>query len=115
MKGILFLIIIFISLNSFGQTWDELIYQGKMERANGNFEKAADLIFKGAELNEKKNFEHYYYSGVLYARVNNLSSSIKSLEKAIDAGMYDLARWERNNRLKVLHEDKRWDELKIKM
>tara|TARA_R110002167_G_scaffold128570_2_gene310895 strand:+ start:100 stop:930 length:831 start_codon:yes stop_codon:yes gene_type:complete len=104
-----------LSFNSYGQTWDELIFQGKKERANGNFEKAADLIFKGAALKEKQNFEHYYYSGVLYARVNNINASFKSLEKAIDAGMYDLARLERNNRLKILHGDKRWDELKIKM
>lgn len=29
--------------------------------------------------------------------------------------MYDLARWERNNRLNVLHSNNRWNELKVKM
>ncbi|AEM69593.1 hypothetical protein Murru_0542 [Allomuricauda ruestringensis DSM 13258] len=42
-------------------------------------------------------------------------ASFKSLEKAIDAGMYDLAGWERNSRLKILHEDPKWQELKSKI
>lgn len=111
----LFLILISFSLNSYGQTWDEFIYQGKKERANGNFEKAGELIAKGAELKGIDNFEHYYYAAIMYANANELDSSFELLEKCIDAGMYDLARWERNSRLKALHEDKRWDELKIKM
>ena len=115
MKKLLFFIIISFSLNSFGQTWDELIYQGKKERANGNFEKAGKLIAKGAQLKGTDNFEHYYYAAIMFVNANKLDSSFKLLEKCIDAGMYDLARWERNSRLEVLHVDKRWNKLKIKM
>ena len=115
MKKLLFYLIPLFTLNSFGQTWDEFIYQGKKERAIGNFEKAAELIFKGAELQKNKSFEKYYYAGILYARIGQIDSSFISLEKVIDAGMYDLARWERNNRLNVLHSNNRWNELKVKM
>ena len=115
MKNLLFLCIILFGLNSFGQTWDELIYQGKKERANGNFEKAGKLIAKGAKLKGTDNFEHYFYAAIMYANANKTDTSFKLLEKCIDAGMYDLARWERNSRLKVLHGDKRWNELKIQM
>ena len=115
MKNLLFLGIILFGFNSFGQTWDELIYQGKKERANGNFEKAGALIAKGAQLKGTDNFEHYYYAAIMYANAGELDSSFKLLEKCIDAGMYDLARWERNSRLKVLHEDERWNALKTQM
>lgn len=115
MKNLLFLSIILFGFNSFGQTWDELIYQGKKERANGNFEKAGELIANGAKLKGTDNFEHYYYAAIMYANANQLDSSFKLLEKCIDAGMYDLARWERNKRLKVLHDDERWNELKTQM
>lgn len=115
MKKLPFIVIITCSLNSFAQTWDELIYQGKKERAMGNFEEAGDLIAKGAALKEIKNFEHYYYAAIMYANARKFNLSFNMLEKCIDAGMYDLARWERNSRLKVLHRDKRWAELKSKM
>lgn len=99
-------------MNSNGQTWDELIYQGKKERANGNFEKAGELIAKGAKLKGDDNYQHYYYAAIMFANANDLDSSFEMLEKCIDAGMYDLARWERNSRLKSLRKDKRWGELK---
>ena len=115
MKTILLLILTSFALPSYSQTWDELIYQGKKERANGNFKKAGELIAKGADLKGNGNFEHYYYAAIMFANANEPDSSFKLLEKCIDAGMYDWARWERNGRLKKLHEDKRWDKLKIRM
>ena len=115
MKILLFLIAISSSLNSFGQTWDELIYQGKKERADGNFEKAGKLIAKGARLKGTDNFEHYYYAAIMYANAHEPDSSFKLLGKCIEAGMYDLARWVRNGRLNALHADKRWDGLKTRM
>lgn len=108
-------VFILTSLTSYPQTWDELIYQGKKERADGNYNTAADLIFKGADLKDKDHAEHFYYAGVLYTRVENINLSFVALEKAIDEGMYDLARWKRNSRLKILHNDPRWDKLMEKM
>ncbi|QEC53631.1 hypothetical protein EDD80_1252 [Anseongella ginsenosidimutans] len=115
MKKFISIIFILCSLYSHSQTWDELIYQGKQERANGNFEKAGELIAKGADLKGTDNFEHYYYAAIMYANANKLDSSFKWLEKCIDAGMYDWARWQRNKRLKALHPDPRWSALKDKM
>lgn len=115
MKKLLFLTVVLFSLNSFGQTWDELIYEGKKERANGNFEKAGELIAKGSRLKGTDNFEHYFYAAIMYANANEMDSSFILLEKCIDAGMYDFARWERNSRLKALHSDIRWNELKTQM
>jgi len=111
----LILILITFSLSAYGQTWDELIFLGKRERANGNFKKAGELIAKGAKLKGSDNFEHYYYAAIMYANASELDSSFKMLAKCIDAGMYDLARWERNSRLEVLYKDERWNELKIQM
>ncbi|HLU85656.1 MAG TPA: DUF6624 domain-containing protein, partial [Vicingaceae bacterium] len=79
------------------------------------FKKAGELIAKGAKLKGSDNFEHYYYAAIMYANASELDSSFKMLAKCIDAGMYDLARWERNSRLEVLHKDERWNELKIQM
>ncbi|MBO0321618.1 hypothetical protein J0X14_04855 [Muricauda sp. CAU 1633] len=115
MKKIFLLLVFSLSLNSFGQTWDELIYQGKKERADGNFKKAGALIAKGARLKGSENFEHYYYAAIMYANANQMDSTFILLEKCIDAGMYDWARWVRNSRLEKLHDDKRWDALKMKM
>jgi len=106
---------IFSVFNSFAQTWDQYIYRGKQERAKGNFEKAGFFIAKGAELKGTNNFEHYYYAAIMYANANNLDSSFKLLSKCIDAGMFDWARWERNSRLKLLRDDKRWTEMHDKM
>src|SRR5690606_13427061 len=80
-----------------------------------NFKKAGELIAKGAKLKGSDNFEHYYYAAIMYANASELDSSFKMLAKCIDAGMYDLARWERNSRLEVLYKDERWNELKIQM
>ncbi|WP_268225135.1 serine hydrolase domain-containing protein [Sinomicrobium oceani] len=99
----------------FGQTWDELIYQGKQERANGNFKKAGELIAKGAQQKGTDNFEHLYYAAIMYANAKEFDTSFELLEKCIDAGMYDWARWARNSRLKVLHPDPRWASLKKQM
>lgn len=115
MRGIFLCMAFAVSVGSFGQTWDELIYQGKQERANGNFEKAGELIAKGARLKGTDNFEHLYYAAIMYANAGEFDTSFELLEECIDAGMYDWARWARNGRLKVLHPDKRWSALKSKM
>lgn len=112
-----FLLIFLLSISGFAnaQSWDELIYMGKKARAEGHFEKAGALIAKGALLKGSDNFEHFFYAAIMYANASKPDASFELLEKCIDAGMYDLARWERNSRLKVLHADPRWDELKSKM
>lgn len=115
MKKTVFIILMLCSIHSFAQTWDEVIYQGKKERADGNFEKAAGLIARGARLKGKDNFEHYYYAAIMYANAHRLDSSFIQLDNAIEAGMYDWARWERNKRLNLLRADARWDHLKRKM
>lgn len=75
MKIVLSILFILCSLHSYSQTWDELIFQGKKERADGNFEKAGELIAKGAQLKGKDYFEHYYYAAIMYANAYNLDSS----------------------------------------
>lgn len=115
MKNLPLLVFILFSSTAFSQTWDELIYQGKAERSKGDFRKAGELIAKGAELKGTDNFEHYYYAAIMYANADEIDSSFKMLAKCIEAGMYDLARWERNSRLKKLQTDERWTDLKSKM
>ena len=115
MRHLIFCIIIFIGLISYGQTWDQLIYQGKKERANGNFKKAGGLIAKGAEQKGTDNFEHLYYAAIMYANAKEIDTSFELLDKCIDAGMYDWDRWARNSRLKVLHPDLRWASLEKQM
>lgn len=115
MKGIFLCIAFTFSLGSFGQTWDELIYQGKQERAHGNFEKAGALIARGAQLKGNDNHEHYYYAAIMYANATEYGTCFSLLEKCIDAGMYDWDRWTRNSRLKVLYPDPRWASLKKQM
>ena len=115
MKNLTLLVFILFSSTVFSQTWDEFIYQGKEERSKGNFRKAGELIAKGAELKGTDNFEHYYYAAIMYANADEIDSSFELLAKCIEAGMYDLDRWERNSRLKKLQTDKRWADLKSKM
>lgn len=115
MKYLVFYILFFPGLNSYGQTWDQMIYQGKEERAKGNFKRAGSLIARGAQLKGSDNFEHFYYAAIMYANAGEYKNSFELLDQCIDAGMYDWARWARNSRLKVLHPDKRWDALKSKM
>ncbi|MBV6646336.1 MAG: hypothetical protein KI790_12850 [Cyclobacteriaceae bacterium] len=73
------------------------------------------MIAKGAALKGTDNFEHYFYAAIMYANADEIDSSFELLAKCIEAGMYDLARWERNNRLKKLQTDERWTNLKSKM
>lgn len=115
MKYLTLLIFILFSSTVFSQTWDEFIYQGKEERSKGNFRKAGELIAKGAELKGTDNFGHYYYAAIMYANADEIDSCFELLTKCIEAGMYDLARWERNSRLKKLQTDERWTDLKSKM
>ena len=100
---------------SVSQSWDEFIYMGKEQHAEGNLEKAIVFLTKGADLKQNDNGEWYLYAGILAARLKEVEKSFELLNKAIEAGMWDFPRLERNQRLDVLREDSRWDDLRAKI
>jgi len=93
------------------QSWDELVYLGRISHANGELQQAVDLLSQAAEKKGKDNYELYLYAGILSARLRNTSESFALLGKAVDAGMWDIPRLERNPRLAYLKSDQRWSDL----
>ncbi|WP_308375579.1 DUF6624 domain-containing protein [Microbulbifer sp. RZ01] len=73
--------------------------------------KAVEYLALAADTKGKNNENLYLYAGILAARLGKANGSFDLLQKAVDAGMWDIPRLERNNRLAELREDERWDAL----
>ncbi|GLR70763.1 DUF6624 domain-containing protein [Agaribacter marinus] len=109
------ILVISIILYSFTATaessWDELAYQGKKYREEGNLAKAVQFLSAAADKKRTNNHELYLYAGILAARLDNSDEAFKLLNKSIRSGMWDIHRLERNSRLQNIRQDKRWNDL----
>lgn len=110
-KSLILLFCIVFSQLSIAQTWDELVFQGRQFHENGELNKAVEYLALAADTKGENNENLYLYAGILAARLGKIDGSFNLLRKAVDAGMWDIPRLERNNRLAKLREDERWDAL----
>jgi len=104
-------LVLLLNPPALSQTWDELVYAGKAARLNGNFEQAASLLAQAAEQKSTHNAEWYLYASILKARLKQVDTTFDLLNKAARAGMWDIARLERNKWLKPFQDDPRWQAL----
>ncbi len=93
------------------QSWDELAYQGKKFHKQGDLIKAIEFLSKAAEKRKTDNYELYLHAGILAARLKDTDRAFALLNSAINSGMWDIPRLERNSRLAYLKKDLRWSGL----